>query len=171
MRAGGNEDIHGVGIIRLNSPQAVPWKPHAPALSAPPLRIAGRRDVPQLRVHVGQRLVVLAEEFPSNVYPWRELAQRAGGQVLTVVRPEDGDWTRALLSHLDERTALVAVPHCHWTDGSLLDLERLGGAGASWLGRTAEGLPSLRPSSSRVWACITYGAGASGCGESYLKSF
>jgi selenocysteine lyase/cysteine desulfurase len=77
-------------------------------------------------VKVGQRLLVLAEEFPSNVYPWRELAERAGGQVVTVRRPEDGDWTRALLEELDERTALVAVPHCHWTDGGRVDLERVG---------------------------------------------
>ncbi|OJH36488.1 aminotransferase class V-fold PLP-dependent enzyme [Cystobacter ferrugineus] len=77
-------------------------------------------------VRVGQRLLVLAEEFPSNVYPWRELAERSGGQVFTVRRPADGDWTRAVLAALDERTALVALPHCHWTDGSLVDLERVG---------------------------------------------
>jgi selenocysteine lyase/cysteine desulfurase len=77
-------------------------------------------------VRVGQRLLVLAEEFPSNVYPWRELAERAGAQVVAVRRPEDGDWTRALLADLDERTALVAVPHCHWTDGGLVDLVRVG---------------------------------------------
>jgi selenocysteine lyase/cysteine desulfurase len=77
-------------------------------------------------VRVGQRLLVQAEEFPSNVYPWRELAQRSGGQVVAVRRPEDGDWTRALLAELDERTALVAVSHCHWTDGGLVDLVRVG---------------------------------------------
>ncbi|ATB29705.1 aminotransferase class V-fold PLP-dependent enzyme [Melittangium boletus] len=79
-----------------------------------------------LPVRVGQRLLVLADEFPSNVYPWRELAERSGGQVVTVRRPQDGDWTQALLAELDERTALVAVPHCHWTDGGLVDLERVG---------------------------------------------
>src|SRR4029079_5058632 len=77
-------------------------------------------------VKVGQRLLVLAEEFPSNVYPWRELAERSGGQVVYVRRPEDGDWTRAVLAELDERCALVAVPHCHWTDGGLVDLVRVG---------------------------------------------
>ncbi|HZH77012.1 MAG TPA: aminotransferase class V-fold PLP-dependent enzyme [Archangium sp.] len=79
-----------------------------------------------VRVRVGQRLLVLAEEFPSNVYPWRELADRAGAHVVTVGRPEDGDWTSALLAELDERTAVVAVPHCHWTDGSLVDLVKVG---------------------------------------------
>lgn len=77
-------------------------------------------------VRVGQRLLVLAEEFPSNVYPWRDLAERSGGQLVAVRRPEDGDWTRALLAELDERTALVALPHCHWTDGGLVDLLRVG---------------------------------------------
>jgi len=79
-----------------------------------------------LRVEAGQRLLVLAEEFPSNLYPWRELAQRSGGALFTVARREDGDWTRAVLEAMDERTALVAVPHCHWTDGTWVDLVRVG---------------------------------------------
>jgi selenocysteine lyase/cysteine desulfurase len=79
-----------------------------------------------LRVREGQRLLVLAEEFPSNLYPWRELAKRTGGSVFTVPRPEDGDWTRAVLGALDERTALVAVPNCHWTDGTWVDLVKVG---------------------------------------------
>ncbi|MFP2927009.1 aminotransferase class V-fold PLP-dependent enzyme [Pyxidicoccus sp. 3LG] len=79
-----------------------------------------------LRVREGQRLVVLAEEFPSNFYPWRECARPAKADVVTVARPTDGDWTRAVLAEMDERCALVAVPHCHWTDGSWVDLARVG---------------------------------------------
>lgn len=79
-----------------------------------------------LRVQEGQRLVVLAEEFPSNLYPWRDLARRTGATVFTVPRPSDGDWTRAVLEAMDERCALVAVPHCHWTDGTWVDLVRVG---------------------------------------------
>jgi selenocysteine lyase/cysteine desulfurase len=79
-----------------------------------------------VRVREGQRLVVLAEEFPSNLYPWREVARRARAEVFTVPRPEDGDWTRAVLAAVDGRCAVVAVPHCHWTDGSWLDLARVG---------------------------------------------
>jgi selenocysteine lyase/cysteine desulfurase len=74
----------------------------------------------------GLRILVLAEQFPSNVYAWRELAQRAGGAVLTVERPADGDWTGAVLAGLDERVAIAALPHCHWTDGGLLDLVAIG---------------------------------------------
>lgn len=73
-----------------------------------------------------QHILVLAEQFPSNVYPWQDLAQRSGAALVTVPRPPDVDWTTALLARIDERTAIVAVPHCHWTDGSLVDLARVG---------------------------------------------
>jgi len=79
-----------------------------------------------LRVQEGQRLLVLAEEFPSNLYPWRELARRTGATLFTVPRPPDGDWTRVLLEQMDARCALVAVPHCHWMDGTWVDLVRVG---------------------------------------------
>jgi selenocysteine lyase/cysteine desulfurase len=74
----------------------------------------------------GSRILVLAEQFPSNVYTWRELAQRGGAELLTVPRPADGDWTRAVLDALDERVSIAALPHCHWTDGGLIDLARVG---------------------------------------------
>ncbi len=77
-------------------------------------------------MRVGQRIVVLAEQFPSNLYAWRELAERSGGELVTVARPPDHDWTRVLLEAIDERTAVVAVPQCHWTDGGLVDLARVG---------------------------------------------
>jgi selenocysteine lyase/cysteine desulfurase len=79
-----------------------------------------------LRVREGQRLLVLAEEFPSNLYPWRDVARRTGATVLTVARPPDGDWTRVVLEAMDTRCALVAVPHCHWTDGTRVDLVKVG---------------------------------------------
>jgi selenocysteine lyase/cysteine desulfurase len=76
----------------------------------------------------GSRIVVLAEQFPSNVYPWRNLADGHGTEVVTVTRPEDGPWTPAVLDAIDERTAVVAVPNCHWTDGREVDLPAVGAA-------------------------------------------
>jgi selenocysteine lyase/cysteine desulfurase len=77
-------------------------------------------------VRSGQHIVVLEDEFPSNVYPWHDLAMRSGASVDTVARPSDFDWTRELLESIDERTAVIAVPHYHWTDGSFVDLVRVG---------------------------------------------
>ena len=78
-----------------------------------------------LRLDRGQAILMLEEEFPSNVYAWHALARRDGGEIVTVRRPPDGDWTQAVLNALDGRIAIAALPHCHWTDGSYVDLERL----------------------------------------------
>jgi selenocysteine lyase/cysteine desulfurase len=77
-------------------------------------------------VHEGEKILILEDQFPSNVYPWRELASRSGAKIVTVTRPEDYDWTRALIEEIDTDTAVVAAPNCHWTDGSLVDLARVG---------------------------------------------
>ena len=74
----------------------------------------------------GQNVIVVEDQFPSNVYPWRERAREAGAVVRTVPRPSEGGWTRAVLNAIDGATAIVAIPHCHWTDGGLFDLERIG---------------------------------------------
>ncbi len=79
-----------------------------------------------LTVGPGQRIVVLSEQFPSNVYVWHDLAARTGAEVCTVTRPSDSDWTAALEQALDERCSVVAVPACHWTDGTVVDLVRVG---------------------------------------------
>jgi selenocysteine lyase/cysteine desulfurase len=76
-----------------------------------------------LPVAAGQSLVVLDQEFPSNVYAWRALAKRTGARIKTVRRETGEEWTDALLRSIGEDTAIVAVPQCHWTDGSRVDLE------------------------------------------------
>jgi selenocysteine lyase/cysteine desulfurase len=69
----------------------------------------------------GRATLMLAEDFPSDVYPWT-----AAGEVVTVERPADHDWTAAVLERLDERIGVVSVPNVHWTDGGLVDLVRVG---------------------------------------------
>ncbi len=74
----------------------------------------------------GRDVVLLAEQFPSNVYPWRARASQCGARVRTVARPADGDWTPAVLDAIDAGVGAVAISHCHWTDGSLVDLVAVG---------------------------------------------
>lgn len=103
--------------------------------------------VANIKVGPGQTVVLLAEDFPSDVYPWRAAAQVHGGEIVTVTRPADGDWTPAVLAAVDERTAVVAVPHCHWTDGSLVDLVAVGeaarGVGAALVVDATQSLGAL----------------------------
>ncbi|TAK16787.1 MAG: aminotransferase class V-fold PLP-dependent enzyme [Acidobacteria bacterium] len=77
----------------------------------------------------GDRILVIAEEFPSNVLPWRRAAEATGAQIVTVPTPADGDWTRATLPMIDARTKVIAMSTCHWTNGAHIDLAPIAAAG------------------------------------------
>jgi selenocysteine lyase/cysteine desulfurase len=51
-----------------------------------------------------------------------------GGEFVVVARPDAGAWTKGIIDAIDERTAVVVAPQCHWTDGSLVDLVAVGTA-------------------------------------------
>ena len=78
-----------------------------------------------LPVKRGGNIVVLAEQYPSNFYIWERVAQESGAAIRTVARPVDGDWTSAVLEALDADTAIAALPQCHWSDGTLVDLNQV----------------------------------------------
>lgn len=72
-----------------------------------------------------KRIVVLKDQFPSNYYSWQELAHRQDGQLITVERQPDQDWTQAISAAIDDRTAVVSIPNVHWTDGRRIDLMKI----------------------------------------------
>lgn len=133
-------------------------------------------------VEAGETIVILEDQFPSNVYQWRELAKRKNAEIVIVPHPADHDWTSAVLERVEKRTALVSVPNCHWTDGSLLDLERIGeaarGVGAALvvdgiqsLGAHPFDVDAVRPdflvASSYKWLLGPYGVGFMYVGEEW----
>ena len=75
-----------------------------------------------LTARPGQRVLVLAEDYPSNRYTWQRFAGRTGASLVTVERQDGQTWAEAVLQDLDERTAVVAVLATHWTDGGSVDL-------------------------------------------------
>jgi selenocysteine lyase/cysteine desulfurase len=83
-----------------------------------------------LKVGSGENIVITHEQFPGNVYSWRRLASEGSAELRTVTPPEGSDrgrlWNERLLESIDVRTAIVAVPQVHWTDGTLFDLSAVG---------------------------------------------
>ena len=75
-----------------------------------------------LPIKKNENVVVLEEQFPSNYYGWVENVKRADGELIVVSRPEEGSLTKAVLTAINEKTAVVALPNCHWTDGTVIDL-------------------------------------------------
>lgn len=89
------------------------------------LATAGRA----LPVAVGHRVLRVAGEQSSNCLEWARLAEAQGGVLDIVPTPGDGDWTRAVIERIGLAGAppvdIAALTPCHWTDGSLIDLERI----------------------------------------------
>jgi len=82
-----------------------------------------------LHLKAGQSIVLLHEQFPSNVYTWMRLAQESDSDIRTVYRPDaeslsevHAAWNEAILAAIDDTTAVVALPIVHWADGTLFDL-------------------------------------------------
>ena len=88
------------------------------------------------RAGPGSNVVIVHEQFPGNVYPWRRLVAEQGGE-LRVVGPPCGEgdegsgphvgrgegWTERILARVDSGTVAVAMGTVHWTDGTRFDVE------------------------------------------------
>ena len=81
-----------------------------------------------LPVKKGQSILVLAEQFPSNYYPWQRRAEENSASLKVVPWPDDNDWTAAVMNSLTADVAVAALPHVQWTSGGRLDLVRIGEA-------------------------------------------
>jgi selenocysteine lyase/cysteine desulfurase len=79
-----------------------------------------------VKIREGDSVVLLAQAFPSNVYTWRDAAQKHNARIVTVERDPESGWTDAVLRAITDRTAVVCVPPCHWMDGGIVDLVRVG---------------------------------------------
>ena len=81
-------------------------------------------------IESGQNIVVADKQFPSNVYIWQKIAAETGAEVRYVssgkFKPPYGKvWNKRLLEHIDKNTAVAAMGHVHWADGTLFDLEAI----------------------------------------------
>ena len=78
----------------------------------------------------GKKIVIAGEQFPSNVYPWMQLAKEQGGK-LDIINPPDIDqnrgkeWNNRILEAIDSNTALLAISQVHWADGTKFSLKEL----------------------------------------------
>lgn len=77
----------------------------------------------------GQHILVIGEEFPSDVYAWTRVCEELSLQIKTVPMPETEfvgqEWNARILETIGDDTALVVLPHVHWQYGIRFDLEQI----------------------------------------------
>ncbi len=85
-----------------------------------------------LTIDRGARVLVLENDHSSPVLEWRTRAATQGFAVETIRRPGDGDWTSAVLAAIERPGArpvsLASISSVHWSDGGLIDIEKVGAA-------------------------------------------
>ena len=85
-----------------------------------------------LTVARGARVLVLENDHSSPVLEWQTRADAQGFVVETIKRPDDGDWTSAVLAAIERSGAppvgLASISSVHWSDGGLIDVEKVGAA-------------------------------------------
>jgi selenocysteine lyase/cysteine desulfurase len=85
-----------------------------------------------LTVPRGSRVLLLQDDHSSPVLEWMNRATAQGFTIETVKRPDDGDWTAALLAAIERRGAapvgLASISSVHWSDGGAIDLDRVAAA-------------------------------------------
>jgi selenocysteine lyase/cysteine desulfurase len=102
-----------------------------------------------LTIEAGARIIVLENDHSSPVLEWHTRADAQGFVVETVRQPDDGDWTSAVLAAIERPGAppvgLASISSVHWSDGGLIDIEKVGAA--------------LRQRGARFLIDATHGAG------------
>jgi selenocysteine lyase/cysteine desulfurase len=85
-----------------------------------------------LTIASGSRVIVLENDHSSPVLEWQTRADAQGFTIETVPRPNDGNWTAAVLATIarpgSPPIGLASISSVHWSDGGLIDIEKVGSA-------------------------------------------
>jgi selenocysteine lyase/cysteine desulfurase len=83
-----------------------------------------------VKIGRGEKVILAAEQFPSNYYPWQRLCLETGATINVIEPPKDllqrgAIWNEKILSAIDNNTKAVAIGNVHWADGTLFHLEQI----------------------------------------------
>jgi selenocysteine lyase/cysteine desulfurase len=85
-----------------------------------------------LAIPAGLRVLVLENDHSSPILEWQTRAASEGFTIETVRQPLDGDWTSAILASIERqgapRLGLASISSVHWSDGGMIDVEKVGAA-------------------------------------------
>lgn len=83
-----------------------------------------------LSVSEGDSILMIDEQFPSNYYIWKRMADESGAEIVFASPEEGQDWTSATLAKMEHhagRTKLATLEMHHWLSGETIDLHKICG--------------------------------------------
>ena len=83
-----------------------------------------------IKLKESENVVLIGDQFPSNVYPWMSLTKKYKAKLKFVNKPKNSSkcgfmWNEAVLKSINEKTKVVSMGVVHWADGTIFDLEKI----------------------------------------------
>lgn len=81
-------------------------------------------------IQKGDEILLVDEQFPSNVYIWQEVAKKKEATIKIIKPPQTFEnrgpkWNQNILAAITQKTAVIALAQVHWADGTLFDLKTI----------------------------------------------
>jgi selenocysteine lyase/cysteine desulfurase len=78
----------------------------------------------------GDEVIVAAEQFPSNYYPWLKRCEETGASIKTISPPDTTErrgarWNERILEAITPSVKVVTIGNVHWADGTLFNLHEI----------------------------------------------
>ncbi len=131
-------------------------------------------------------ILIIEEQFPSNVYVWQNLADKYNAAIKTVESSKsDFNISKHLngniLDAINENTAVIAIGHIHWSNGNLFNLKAISKKakqhnalliidGSQSVGALPFSVKEIQPDA-LICAGYKWLFGPYGCGYAYFGSY
>ncbi|MCK8479871.1 aminotransferase class V-fold PLP-dependent enzyme [Psychroserpens algicola] len=139
-----------------------------------------------IKLNSGDEIVIIEEQFPSNYYAWKKLADTYDAKLITVANPNlkahnAKQWNQDLLDHITNKTAVVALGNIHWSNGTIFDLKAIRAKtrkydallivdGSQTIGAFPFSVKEIQPDA-LICAGYKWLFGPYGCGYAYYSSY
>ena len=83
-----------------------------------------------ININKNEEILVVSEQFPSNIYSWQKLANKNKAKIIVSKSPKIKEsrgekWNQDLLNKINSKTKIIALPQVHWSDGTLFNLKKI----------------------------------------------
>jgi cysteine desulfurase/selenocysteine lyase len=79
-----------------------------------------------LKFSAGDEIILLENEYPSNIYPWRHLENKGVKLIITPMETSPEGFLKKLKELITAKTRAISLSAVHWCTGMPLPLEQIG---------------------------------------------
>ena len=115
------------GLVKKRFSSIIDCKNHNRIAIIPSASYGLANVVNNISIKEKDEIILLDEQFPSNVYPWLNLKERSKAKLVFIKRPDTlidsgKKWNEEILAAITNKTKVVTIGNIHWACGTLFDL-------------------------------------------------